>query len=364
MPSARISASSAGRRPPSPAITQWRSGRALRARAAARSSASWSFAASSAATFTASGVPSGRPSFVRIPRCAVAARRTSSGSMPDGITRISAAGTPAATSTPLTASEMTMTRSAWNRALRDRTGNTTRCVATTRRTDPTPSHARQRRAHTARRSAWPSARLLGGGPEHSPQLGQRERLVEVGAAEALEEAEGIATHRVTGREDDALGSVGVLARQLVVHLSTAEVGHPQVADDDVERLRQGALERVLAVARHLDRVPPALERGAHVVQDVGLVVHDEDPQLAGRGPGLRGVLGRRGGRRGGRQPRGERGARARLRFEREPPAVLLQDTLADREAQPGALALGLCREEGLEYAPPDLVRDAGAAVRN
>src|SRR3989454_8080943 len=113
--------------------------------------------------------------------------------------------------------------------------------------------------------AHPSARLLCGGPEHLPQLGEGEGLVEVGATEALEEAEGVAAHRVTGGEDDALGRAGVLTRQLVVHVAAAEVGHPQVADDDVEGPYQRALERVLAVARHLDRVPPALERGAHEI---------------------------------------------------------------------------------------------------
>src|SRR3989449_5907675 len=135
-----------------------------------------------------------------------------------------------------------------------------------------------------------------------------------------EEAEGVAAHRVTGGEDDALGGAGVLTRQLVVHVAAAEVGHPQVADDDVEGPYQRALERVLAVARHLDRVPPALERGAHVVQDGGLVVHHEDAQLAGRRPGLRCALGLRSGWGGARQLHDERGARARLRFEREPPA--------------------------------------------
>src|SRR5256885_10814238 len=40
---------------------------------------------------------------------------------------------------------------------------------------------------------------------------------------------------------------------------------------------------------------------------------------------------------------------------------LLEDTLADREAEPGALALGLRGEEGLEHARRDLLRDAGPA---
>src|SRR2546422_8000645 len=39
------------------------------------------------------------------------------------------------------------------------------------------------------------------------------------------------------------------------------VGHPEVADDHVERLGQRALERVGPVARHLDGVSPTLERG-------------------------------------------------------------------------------------------------------
>src|SRR5438034_2637654 len=109
---------------------------------------------------------------------------------------------------------------------------------------------RSRRGGRAR----PSGRLFRGMAEGGAQLGQREWLVQVGPAERFEKLERVAAHRVAGGEDDPFGHPRVLAGELGVHLAPGEVRHPQVADDHVERTRQGALERVGAVARHLDGV--------------------------------------------------------------------------------------------------------------
>ena len=197
--------------------------------------------------------------------------------------------------------------------------------------------------------------------EHAAQLGERERLVEVRPAEALEEVQGVTAHRVPRREDDPLGSLGVLLGEAVVHLPAAEVGHPQVADDDVEGVGDRPLEGVGAVARHLHGVSPALQRRSHVVEDVGLVIHDEHAQRPRLGDGVRRS---RGGPRLGaaRQLDGERHPGARPRVEGDAPAVFLHDPLRDREPQACAFTLPLGREERLEHALGDLIGDAGAVV--
>src|SRR5256886_13111311 len=87
--------------------------------------------------------------------------------------------------------------------------------------------------------------------------------------------------------------------------------HAEIADDDVEIPRDGALQRVGPVARHLDGMAPALERRTHVVEDVRLVVHDEDMQPFALGDLCRGGPDQRGSPPAGElDPEG--GAPARL----------------------------------------------------
>src|SRR5207249_5952270 len=85
--------------------------------------------------------------------------------------------------------------------------------------------------------------LVGGVAEGGTQLGERERLVEVGTPEGLEELQGVAPHGVARGEDDALGRARVVAREFLVHLASREVRHAKIADDDVEVARDGALQR-------------------------------------------------------------------------------------------------------------------------
>src|SRR5438094_179261 len=51
-------------------------------------------------------------------------------------------------------------------------------------------------------------------------------------------------------------------------------------------------------------------------------------------------------------------AAPRRALDRDRPAVLLDDPLAEREPEPGPLTGRLCREEGLEDPCPDLRRDS------
>ena len=69
------------------------------------------------------------------------------------------------------------------------------------------------------------------------------------------------------------------ARERLKHLATAQPGHPQVADDEIERLHERPFQRLAAVVRDHYLVPPAFERRLHVVEDVRLVIHHKDPQV-------------------------------------------------------------------------------------
>src|SRR6266850_7547532 len=93
---------------------------------------------------------------------------------------------------------------------------------------------RHSRPESTCRTRTASGRRLHVG-EYAPQLVQLERLVEEGAAQPLEELEGVAAHSVAGGEDDPLGHGGVHLRQRLVHLASPEARHPQVADDEIER---------------------------------------------------------------------------------------------------------------------------------
>src|SRR5205814_9779307 len=104
-----------------------------------------------AATCTATGVRSATPSLDRRSNGTAAARRTSSGSTPEGTTFTSPAGNLAANKVARTASEIATTISTRRKALARRTGNTTRRVATRRGGEPV--YLKNPRAQTARVTA-------------------------------------------------------------------------------------------------------------------------------------------------------------------------------------------------------------------
>ena len=82
--------------------------------------------------------------------------------------------------------------------------------------------------------------------------------VKVRTAESLEERQRVAPHRIAGGKDDSLGHRGMLAREVLVHLPSAELRHPQIADDSVERMAQRPLEGIGPIIGELDVVAPAL----------------------------------------------------------------------------------------------------------
>src|SRR5437879_13297531 len=97
---------------------------------------------------------------------------------------------------------------------------------------------------------------------------------------------------------------------------------------------------------------PALERGAHVIQDVRLVVHDQDTQPLALGDRGWGGLDERGLRAAGELDR-EGGAPARFGVEGDAPTVLFHDSLADGESQAGPLPLAFGGEARLEDVRSD-----------
>src|SRR5882724_2909494 len=161
-----------------------------------------------------------------------------------------------------------------------------------------PRHSRPESTWSTR--IWglaPNPSLLHSG-EYAAQCIELEGLLQEGTAQLFEELERVAADRVARRENDTVRDRRVHARERVEHLATAEPGHPQVADDQVERLHQRPLQRLAAIVRQHDLVPPAFERRLHIVEDVRLVIDHEHAQL---------LLPLRGSRFGFR-PAGERAA--------------------------------------------------------
>src|SRR5213078_24970 len=115
--------------------------------------------------------------------------------------------------------------------------------------------------------------------EYAAQCIEFEGFLKEWTAQLFEELQRVAPDRGPRGENDAIGDRRVHAREGVEHLAPAEPRHAQIADDQVERLHQRALQRLTAVVRQHDLVTPALERGLHVVEDMRLVVHDEAPEL-------------------------------------------------------------------------------------
>src|SRR5437899_6239074 len=114
--------------------------------------------------------------------------------------------------------------------------------------------------------------------EHAAQRIEFEGLLQEGTAQLFEELQRIAADRVARGTDDALSHRGVHARARLKHLASAQARHAKVANDDVERLHQRALQGLTAIARDDDLMTPAFQRGLHVVEDVRLVIDHEYPQ--------------------------------------------------------------------------------------
>src|SRR5690606_19370857 len=91
-----------------------------------------------------------------------------------------------------------------------------------------------------------------------------------------------------------------------------------------------------------------------------VVLGQQDPPASARQRRSRTASDRRGRLTGQRQPDGEAGADARLAVDLDLAAGLLDDPVAGREPEPGAVLLG--REEGIEDVRERALGDALTAV--
>src|SRR5215213_7688736 len=103
--------------------------------------------------------------------------------------------------------------------------------------------------------------------------------MKVGTVQCLEEREGVSSNGVSGTEDEPSRHRRISAGQFLVKLPPAKPGHAKIRDDEVERFFDRPVQRFLSVAGNDGEVTPRFQGGAHVVQDVRLVVDDQDPQL-------------------------------------------------------------------------------------
>src|SRR5467141_3360625 len=208
--------------------------------------------------------------------------------------------------------------------------------------------------------------------EYAAQGIEFEGLLQEWTAQLFEELQRVAADRVARGEDDAIGDGGVHARERVKHLAPAQPGHTQIADDQIEWLHQGALQRLTPVVGQHHLVTPAFERRLHVVKNVRLVVNNEYPEALvpfGRSRFGLGTLRQRASLRAytGRQFDRERrpAAAARTsRIHRDVAAVFLDDAKGNGQPEAGTLALGFRAEERLEHALRHGLRYARSVVRD
>src|SRR3954454_7642408 len=72
--------------------------------------------------------------------------------------------------------------------------------------------------------------------QQGPEVGQTERLVEVGPVQAFEEGQSVAPNGVPGAEDETRRHARVTASQLLVELPSPKAGHPEIRNDEIELL--------------------------------------------------------------------------------------------------------------------------------
>ena len=122
-------------------------------------------------------------------------------------------------------------------------------------------HAASRRRRTSPRRA-----AMSSGFSNIGELGVADRLVE------------LRPQRVAGDQDHAPGELGVALAQGGDQGRTVQVGHAQVADDDVEGLALQPQQRLAAAADDRDGQAVAAQMLGHELGDLGLVVdHQHAP---------------------------------------------------------------------------------------
>ena len=184
---------------------------------------------------------------------------------------------------------------------------------------------------------------------HEQELVVLERLLDVVEGADLHGRDG-RLDRAVGRDDDDRDQ-GIDPLDPPQDLDAVHPRHEKVEEDDVEGLGGEFLQRLLARARDLDLVALRRQELGQDVVDDRLVVDDVDDAFAAHGRCPR----RRGGRLPGavaadRQGDGERRAAADLALDVDAAVVLLDDGVADGQAETGPLADALGREERIEDA--------------
>ena len=198
------------------------------------------------------------------------------------------------------------------------------------------------------------------------QVAQPERLGEPAAAGFFEEAFGIGAGDIAGHEDDAPRERRRRRRHRAVELHAVNARHLEIADDQVVTGFGEAGQSLLTVAGPIDGEAGIDQRLGYRDRQRGLIFHHQHTQSLERLERDR-LLRRSRGRRiqvltRDRQLDEERRALAFLRRQPDAAAVFLHDRVGDGEAEPGALADFLRREERIEHLALTLLRNARAIV--
>src|SRR5213594_4942654 len=91
-------------------------------------------------------------------------------------------------------------------------------------------------------------------PEDTPYLAGRERLAHAGRARPLEEGPGLRPQDVPGEEDEPADQAVAELLQPLVEPGAVQLGHPDVAEDEIVGLLEDPVERDLAVEDDIDLV--------------------------------------------------------------------------------------------------------------
>ena len=219
------------------------------------------------------------------------------------------------------------------------------------------SEARRPGAREEQRPNGSGQRVASG----AQQVAQPERLGEPAAAGFFEEALGIGAGHVAGHEDHAPRQRRRRRRHRAVELHAVDARHLEIADDQIVMGFGEAGQTLLTVARPIDREAGIDERLGHRDRQRGLVFDHQHAQSLERFERdrllRRSCRGRVQVLTRYRQLDEERRTLALLRREPDTAAVLLHDRVGDGEAEAGALADFLRREERIEdfvpAAPPE-----------
>ena len=219
--------------------------------------------------------------------------------------------------------------------------------------------ARRRRRGCGRRSSGGLGQQAAG---EAAEVGRGDRLLEPRTAGAVQERAGRGAHRVAGHEGHSVGKHWMVAQDSLPEAASAEARHREIAED--QRVAAGAdqADRGLGRMDMLDLEALALQHLPDQLGDVGLVVDDKDPRAAPDRRGRLATVWGLGFGGGNRKADDKGGAGAVRGFGADGAVVRGDDAMAEGEADAGALADLLRREERVENAAADRLGDARTLV--